>query len=96
MPLPTARDIIEHEKTQTKARLAQVLEAIVETVNEAPNGAPCGPLYMALMHVWPSLSSQTFNMMIAALVSEGKVERRNHCLYRVPPEYNIDGTLNPF
>lgn len=66
---------------QTEKLLAQVLEAIVETVNEAPNGAPCGPLYMALMHVWPNLTSATFNVMIAGLVEAGKVERRNHCLY---------------
>lgn len=72
---------------QAKAILAEICKAIVETVNEAPNGAPCGPLYMALMHVWPSMTSEQFNMLIDTLVAAGKVERRGHCLYTTPPRY---------
>lgn len=68
---------------QAQRLLAKISEAIVETVNEAPNGAPCGPLYMALMHVWPSMTSLQFNMLIATLVAAGKVRRVGHCLYKV-------------
>ena len=66
---------------QAKAVLAEICNAIVETVNEAPNGAPCGPLYMALMHVWPSMTSMQFNMLVDTLVAAGKVRRVGHCLF---------------
>ncbi len=71
----------DQQKQLAKALLAEICNAIVETVNEAPNGAPCGPLYMALMHIWPTMSSMTFNMLIDGLVQAGKVRRVGHCLY---------------
>lgn len=66
---------------QAQRVLAEICNAIVETVNEAPNGAPCGPLYMALMHVWPDMTSYEFGVLVSTLVCAGKVRRVGHLLY---------------
>lgn len=70
----------EREKRTLKVAY-ETCEAIVETVNKAPMGVPCGPLYMALMHVWPNLTSAGFNEFVDLLVKTGKVRRVGHCLY---------------
>lgn len=66
------------------AVLTAAMGAIEETVKETagPFGVPGGVLYAALMQHGCSLS--TYEMVMDALVREGKVVRRGQCYF--PPE----------
>lgn len=66
---------------QTVKALKLVMDAIVDTVKEAPDGAPEGAVYAALMHFGCSLD--TYNSIIAALVKAGKLRKSGHLLYAV-------------
>ena len=54
-------------------------DAICETICESPNGAPGGHLYAALMTYGMGL--ETFEAIMAALVTAGKVIKRGDCYY---------------
>lgn len=61
--------------------IGAVLEAVVETVRECPEGCPGGILYAGLMTLGCNLS--TFEAMMAALVREGKLEKRGQVYFAV-------------
>jgi hypothetical protein len=69
--------------TQEDAKrvLANVVNAMLETVQEMPQGAPEGPMYLAFQHYGISLG--TFQAITAALVDAGKVRRSGNVLYPV-------------
>jgi hypothetical protein len=62
--------------------LALVLTAIIETINECPDGCPGGPLYMALASGL-GISFDQFEMLMAAVVKTGRVKKVGHCYYKV-------------
>lgn len=73
-----------NEPTQLEL-LHKMLTAILETVREMPDGAPCGPMYQAFLSYWPNMTSDQFNRMCDVLVQAGKVRRSGHVLYAVTP-----------
>lgn len=76
-----------NEREQAVEILYQVCMAVIETVNETPNGAPCGPVYMALLKIMPSMTALQFNTLIAQLEKAGKLQRRGSVLYPAPAYY---------
>jgi hypothetical protein len=63
------------------AILRQVCDAMLATVNESPNGAPAGPMYMACMEMGMSL--EVFETVMSALVTAGKIRKLGHVYYPV-------------
>ena len=61
------------------AFVRHVFNAIVETVNEQPDGAPAGPMYAAFMA--HGMSLEQFEQITGALVAAGKIKRRGNCFY---------------
>ena len=64
---------------QAVAFVRHVFNAIVETVNEQPDGAPAGPMYAAFMA--HGMSLEQFEQITGALVAAGKIKRRGNCFY---------------
>jgi hypothetical protein len=60
----------------------RVAEAIIETVNECPQGAPAGPMYAAMMQF---MSLDTFEQMMRLLVEAGRVRKQGHLYFPVKP-----------
>lgn len=58
--------------------LKKIMVAIHETVKEEPHGAPSGHVYAALMGI---MSYETYEMIINAMIKNGKLERKNHLLF---------------
>jgi hypothetical protein len=67
------------DKAQAIAALRQIANAVVETVNEQPQGAPAGPMYLAFMAQGMSLNQ--FEQITGALVAAGRITRRGDCFY---------------
>lgn len=68
--------------TDAKKMALLVAVAIYDTIKEAgPNGAPAGGLYAALMERGASLES--FEKLMAMLVSTGRVRKSGHVYYAV-------------
>ena len=59
---------------------AVVVQAIVETIKECPEGAPLGIIYPALMGM---ISYDSFSNVIASLVKAGVIRVENHVAYAV-------------
>jgi len=68
---------------QQKALVAlrALADAIVETVNEFPNGAPAGPMYMAMSEAGMTL--EQFEGIMSALVTTGKIRKSGHQYFPV-------------
>ena len=61
------------------AILRQVCDAMLETVNESPNGAPAGAMYLACSNMGMSL--EVFETVMGALVTAGKIRKLGHVYY---------------
>lgn len=61
-------------------KLALIASIIIERVEAEPDGCPEGPMYASLM---PVMSFDEFTNVTSALVTVGKLKRRNHCLFPV-------------
>jgi len=70
------------------AILRELCRAIEDTVSEFPNGAPAGPMYMALAQA--DMTLEQFEGIMSALVTAGKLEKRGHCYFS--PRH-ADGSL---
>lgn len=66
-------------REQAVAAMSLVVVAIVDTVDDCPEGAPASALYAALMHV--GISLETFEAITGALVDAGKIKRRGHLFF---------------
>lgn len=65
---------------QRKAAL-EVLKALADTIKEAPDGAPLGPMYAAFMS--HGMSYDTFMGIIGMMEHTGLIKVRNHCAFWV-------------
>jgi hypothetical protein len=63
-------------KPDTLKALRALCDAIVETIEEFPNGAPAGPMYMAFAE--HNMSLEVFEAIMSALVSAGKIRKSGH------------------
>lgn len=61
--------------------LVAIIESIVETVNESPDGAPAGVMYAALMHY--GCSHSQFESLMGALVRKGRIRQEGHLYFPV-------------
>jgi hypothetical protein len=68
-------------RAEALAIAVQVSKAVIETVNESPQGAPAGPMYAAFMA--RGMSLETFEAITGALVDAGRIRRVGHVFY--PP-----------
>lgn len=59
---------------------ALVVQAIVETIDECPEGAPLGIIYAALMGM---ITYDSFDNVITSLVQAGVIRVDNHVAYSV-------------
>ena len=64
---------------EQKAAAMQVLKALTDTIREAPDGAPLGPMYLAFNE--RGMSLDTFQNIISELKHLGVIEVRNHCAF---------------
>jgi len=69
------------EKQKPLDILRALCDIIVETVNEFPNGAPAGPMYMAFAETGMPL--EMFENVMAALVATGKIRKSGHQYFPV-------------
>jgi len=67
-------------KAEALAILGLVVQAITDTINESPDGAPSGSLYLACqMH---GMSLETYQQIMLGLVKAGKVRRQGHLYFK--------------
>jgi len=59
----------------------EVLGVIADTIKEAKDGCPLGPLYAALMT--RGMTYETFNSIIRTFEQVGFIKVRHHCAYWV-------------
>jgi len=60
------------------------LNIIVEVVeNMGPDGAPAGPLYMAIQSQVPKFNLVAFQSTMDKLVATGRLRKSGHCYYGV-------------
>jgi hypothetical protein len=52
----------------------RVYKAVIDTVNETPQGAPAGPMYATLMQY---MTLDQFTAMMDSLVYAGRITRRD-------------------
>lgn len=75
---------------QNKAAQAltlHVMRAVLETIREAGDGgAPCGPMYAAIMAVMPAITAGQFNRLLESLSSTGLCQRRGNVMYWIGPK----------
>ncbi len=58
-----------------------LLNAVHETIQDAgKSGIPSGHLYMLLMSVFPTLTLNTYNLIIGILIAEKKITEKSHLL----------------
>jgi len=69
--------------TAAEKRTIGYVLALIETVNENPNGAPAGICYAAFMQAGLSLEQYQFIEDVA--VRAGAVSKRGHLLYPTRP-----------
>lgn len=63
-----------------KKFLKQITTIILETVEEmGPDGAPAGPMYMAMMHAGCTL--EQFEQLMQGMVDAGLLVKRGHCYF---------------
>ncbi len=67
------------DKALARDLVRLVANAVIETVNEQPNGAPAGPMYAAFMA--QGMSLDMFEQITGTLVTLGKIKRRGDCFY---------------
>lgn len=68
--------------TQDQIKAAQaVLNALVDTIKEFPEGAPLGPMFMAFQ--MRGMSHETFMNIIGMMEHAGLIKVRNHCAFWV-------------
>ncbi len=73
-------NLTEQEKKEVKAAVAIIL-AVYETIVEmGPQGCPEGPLYQTLQSA-TGCTFQQYQTIVGMLEKEGKVFRKNHCLF---------------
>lgn len=65
----------------SKVALMRVIRAIVQTVNETPEGAPGGILYAVLMSQGCTLNQ--FETLMSALVMQGIIRKQGDCYYPI-------------
>lgn len=61
-----------------KNAIIAIAKALLETIQESPNGAPAGPMYAATMGM---IDLSTFEAIMQALVEAGKVKKVGHVYY---------------
>ena len=66
-----------NEKERAIAALSTIVNAIVDTVNSIPGGAPSGIVYAAVMNI---MSLQQYQQVIDGLVMYGKIKKRGDLL----------------
>jgi hypothetical protein len=66
-----------NEKERAIKALSTIVNAIVDTVNTVPGGAPNGVVYAAVMHI---LSLKQYEEIIAGLVTYGKIKKQGDLL----------------
>jgi len=64
---------------QKKQAAQQVLQIISDTIRDCPDGAPLGPMYMALTA--RGMSIETFQQIISTMEQIGLIKVSNHCAY---------------
>lgn len=67
--------------TQAEATMLFLAKALLETVQECPDGAPSGPMYMAVNAKGVSLDQ--YQAIMNALVKAGRIRYSNHCYYPI-------------
>jgi len=72
--------IEENKMTPEQEKAArEVLGIIADTIKEAPDGCPLGPLYAALMS--RGMTYETFNSIIRTFEQAGFIAVRHHCAF---------------
>ncbi len=61
-----------------------VTDAVLETIEEFPQGAAEGPMYMAFQEHGMSFSA--FTTVVETLIAAGKVRREGNLLFAVKPQ----------
>ena len=62
--------------------IVALTQAVLETIETEPLGAPAGPLYLALQHIQMDLS--TFSLYMASLERLSLITKRAHCYHITP------------
>ena len=68
-------------RTEALVLLKHTADAVVDTVREAPQGAPAGPMYAAF--VAHGMSLEMFDAITGALVEAGKIRRQGDLFFPV-------------
>jgi hypothetical protein len=66
-------------REEARAVVAQIANAIVETVRETPRGAPAGVMFLVFQE--KGMSLDLFNQITSALVDAGKIRRCGDLFY---------------
>ena len=69
------------DRKEAEKKFAELCDGIVETINEFPDGAPAGPMYMALSSAGMSL--EWFEMIMSSLVTAGRIRKSGHQYFPV-------------
>ena len=66
-------------KQEAMRALLAIASAIIETVRDCPEGAPSGPLYLAMMEKGCSL--EQYEQLMAGLVDAGRLRKKGHLYF---------------